>query len=158
MSSSGQAAPLAVAIAGASGRMGQTLVAAVLATPDMRLVGALDAPGSSLLGQDAGAPLGRVSGVAITADLDVGLTGAQVLIDFTRPEGTMVHLAACRRHGVKAVIGTTGFDAAQKAAIAEHAQQLAVVMAPNMMVGVNVVLKLLQMAARVLDDGYDIEV
>ena len=158
MSSSGQAAPLAVAIAGASGRMGQTLVAAVLATPDMRLVGALDAPGSSLLGQDAGAPLGRVSGVAITADLDVGLTGAQVLIDFTRPEGTMVHLVACRRHGVKAVIGTTGFDAAQKAAIAEHAQQLAVVMAPNMMVGVNVVLKLLEMAARALDDGYDIEV
>ena len=158
MSSSGQAAPLAVAIAGASGRMGQTLVAAVLAAPDMRLAGALDAPGSSMLGQDAGAPLGRVSGVAITADLDVGLAGAQVLIDFTRPEGTMVHLAACRRHGVKAVIGTTGFDAAQKAAIAEHAQQLAVVMAPNMMVGVNVVLKLLEMAAKALDDGYDIEV
>jgi 4-hydroxy-tetrahydrodipicolinate reductase len=151
-------APLRIAVAGASGRMGQMLVQAVLAAPDMALAGALDAPGSAALGHDAGAPLGRQTGVRVTADLDAGLVDAQVLIDFTRPEGTMAHLAACRRHGVRLVIGTTGFDDAQKAAIAEHARSLPVVMAPNMMVGVNVVLKLLAMAAQSLGDGYDIEV
>jgi 4-hydroxy-tetrahydrodipicolinate reductase len=81
-----------------------------------------------------------------------------VLIDFTRPEGTLAHLAVCRELGVRAVIGTTGFSDAQKAEIAEHAKHVAVVMAPNMSVGVNVVLRLLDMAARALDEGYDIEI
>ncbi len=81
-----------------------------------------------------------------------------MLIDFTRPAGTLALLDACRERGVKAVIGTTGFDDAQKAAIAEHARHLAIVMAPNMSVGVNVVLRLLDMAARALGDGYDVEV
>ena len=87
-----------------------------------------------------------------------GLRNAQVLIDFTRPEGTLAHLAVCREWGVKAVIGTTGFSDAQRADIAEHAKHIAVVMAPNMSVGVNVVLKLLDMAARALNEGYDIEI
>ena len=99
---------LRIAIAGASGRMGRMLIDAVLAAPDLQLAGALDIPGSPALGQDAGAFAGRDTGVAITSDLDAGLADAQVLIDFTRPEGTLAHLAACRRHGVKAVIGTTG--------------------------------------------------
>ena len=149
---------LRIAIAGASGRMGRMLVEAVLAAPDLQLAGALDVAGSPALGQDAGAFAGRHTGVAITSDLDAGLANAQVLIDFTRPAGTLVHLAACRRLGVKAVIGTTGFSPDDKAAITAHAAQVATVFAPNMSVGVNVVLKLLDQAARALSQGYDIEV
>jgi 4-hydroxy-tetrahydrodipicolinate reductase len=152
------AQPLHIAVAGASGRMGQMLIAAVLDTPDMRLHGALDLPGAPSLGRDAGAALGRVAGVPVVSDLDQALEGAHVLIDFTRPEGTLAHLAACARHGVKAVIGTTGFSETQREWIASHAQSHAVVMAPNMSVGVNVVLKLLETAAQALSQGYDIEV
>ena len=151
-------APLRIAIAGASGRMGHMLIEAVLAADDLALAGALDIAGSPALGQDAGGFLGRTTGVVITADLDAALQGADVLIDFTRPEGTMAHLVACRRHGCKLVVGTTGFSEAQKGEIAAAAQDLAIVMAPNMSVGVNVVLKLLDVAAHLLNQGYDIEV
>ena len=150
--------PLNIAIAGASGRMGRMLIEAVLADPHAKLSGALDVPAAAGLGQDAGAFLGRDSGIAICAELERGLAGAQCLIDFTRPEGTMAHLAACRQRGVSMVIGTTGFSDAQKEEIARAAQDIAVVMAPNMSVGVNVTLKLLQMAAQALSTGYDIEV
>ena len=151
-------AALRIAVAGASGRMGRMLVEAVLDAPDLRLHGALDMPGSPALGQDAAAFLGRNSGVAITDDLTSGLTGADVLIDFTRPAGTLTHLARCRELGVKAVIGTTGFDDVQKAQIAEFARHNAIMMAPNMSVGVNVVLQLLATAAGALREGYDIEI
>jgi 4-hydroxy-tetrahydrodipicolinate reductase len=156
--SNAPAAPLRIAIAGASGRMGRMLIEAVLQSGDCQLAGALDVPGSPALGQDATAFLGRTSGVAIVSDLRQGLANAQVLIDFTRPEGTIAHLQACRELGVKLVIGTTGFSEEQKAQIAEAAQQVAVVMAPNMSVGVNVVMRLLDMAARALNQGYDIEI
>jgi 4-hydroxy-tetrahydrodipicolinate reductase len=149
---------LRVAVAGASGRMGRMLVEAVLAAPDCELAGALDVAGSPALGQDAAAFLGKSSGIAITGDLDAGLKTAQVLIDFTRPEGTLAHLAACQRLGVKLVIGTTGFTEAQKAQIAEGAQHTAVLLSPNMSVGVNVVLKLLETTARVLNEGFDVEI
>ena len=145
-------------IAGASGRMGRMLIEAVLASEGDTLVGALDVPGSPALGADAAAFLGRPCGVAITHDLRTGLAGADVLVDFTRPEGTLAHLAACREFGVRAVIGTTGFDDAGKAAIAAAAREIPVVFAPNMSVGINVVLRLLDMAARALATGYDIEV
>jgi 4-hydroxy-tetrahydrodipicolinate reductase len=151
-------AALRIAVAGASGRMGRMLVEAVCGADDMVLAGALDVAGSASIGQDAAAFLGRTTGVAITADLRTGLADAQVLIDFTRPEGTLAHLAVCRELGVKAVIGTTGFDDAQKAQVAEHAKHVAIMMAPNMSVGVNVVMKLLDVAARALSQGYDIEV
>ena len=147
-----------IAIAGSSGRMGRMLIEAVLGSEDLRLHGALDLPGSAAIGHDAAAFLGRHSGVTVTSDLDTALTGAQVLIDFTRPQGTMAHLQACARHGVKAVIGTTGFSDEQKDAIVAHAREHAIVMAPNMSVGVNVVLRLLDLAARALHQGYDIEV
>jgi 4-hydroxy-tetrahydrodipicolinate reductase len=147
-----------IAIAGSSGRMGRMLIEAVLATDDLQLHGALDVAGSPALGQDAGALLGRTTGVSIRADLDGALAGADVLIDFTRPEGTLAHLAACARLGVNAVVGTTGFSDAQKAEIGVIAQSMAIVMAPNMSVGVNVVLRLLDVAARALSEGYDIEV
>jgi 4-hydroxy-tetrahydrodipicolinate reductase len=150
--------PLRIAVAGASGRMGRMLIEAVLAADDMSLAGALDVAGSPAIGQDATQFLGKTSGVAIVSDLKAGLANADVLIDFTRPEGTLAHVAACRELGVKAVIGTTGLSDAQKAQIAEHAQHIAIMMAPNMSLGVNVVLKLLDVAARALNQGYDIEV
>jgi len=149
---------LKIAVAGASGRMGRMLIEAVLASPDLALAAALDLPGSPALGQDAGAALGRATGVAIGSDLRAGIGAAEVLIDFTRPEGTLAHLAVCRELGVRAVVGTTGIDAAGRARIAEIARQVGVVLAPNMSVGVNVVLKLLDLAARTLGDGYDVEI
>ncbi|SFU35351.1 dihydrodipicolinate reductase [Paenacidovorax caeni] len=153
------AAPaIRVAIAGASGRMGRMLIEAVRASGDCVLAGALDIASSPAIGSDATAFLGVASGVPITADVRAGLANADVLIDFTRPEGTLEHLAVCAQVGVKAVIGTTGFTAEQKEAIAAAAQKTAVVFAPNMSVGVNVTLKLLDMAARALSTGYDIEV
>jgi 4-hydroxy-tetrahydrodipicolinate reductase len=102
--------------------------------------------------------MGRDSGVRITADLHAGMQGCDVLIDFTRPEGTLAHLAMCRQLGVKAVVGTTGFTEDQKATITQAANGIAVMMAPNMSVGVNVTLRLLQMAAQALPTGYDIEI
>ena len=147
-----------IAIAGASGRMGQMLIEAVRAADDCALSGALDLAGSAALGADAMAFLGQLSGVAITADLRAGLAKARTLIDFTRPEGTLAHLRVCRELGVNVVIGTTGFSEAQKAEIAAVAQDIAIVMAPNMSVGVNVTLKLLEMAAKALATGYDIEI
>ncbi len=147
-----------IAIAGASGRMGQMLIEAVRAADDCRLGGALDMASSPALGQDAGAFSGQPTGVLITADLRQGLKGCDVLIDFTRPEGTLEHLRVCRELGVSAVIGTTGFTDAQKAEIAEASKHMAIVMAPNMSVGVNVTLKLLEMAAKALSTGYDIEI
>jgi 4-hydroxy-tetrahydrodipicolinate reductase len=149
---------LPIAVAGASGRMGRMLLEAILASGDAQVAGALDVPGSPALGSDATAFLGQDSGVLVTSDLQQGLQNAQYLIDFTRPEGTLAHLAVCRQLGVKMVIGTTGFTQEQKAQIAEAAQDIAIVMAPNMSVGVNVTLKLLDMAARALSTGYDIEV
>ena len=128
--------PLRVAVAGASGRMGQMLIEAVKGAPDCALAATLD----------------------IGVDLRSTLSAAQVLIDFTRPEGTLAHLAICREFGVKAVIGTTGFSDAEKAEIGAHARHIAIVMAPNMSVGVNVVFKLLDLAARALAEGYDIEI
>ena len=147
-----------IAVAGASGRMGQMLIEAVRAAPDPVLGGALDRIGSPALGADAAAFLGQTSEVTITADLLQGLTHVDTLIDFTRPEGTLAHLRVCRELGINAVIGTTGFSEAQKAEIAEAARDIAIVMAPNMSVGVNVTLKLLEMAARALSTGYDIEI
>jgi 4-hydroxy-tetrahydrodipicolinate reductase len=156
--SANSAAALAVAVAGASGRMGQMLIEAIQASGDCSLAGALDINASPALGADAAAFLGRSSGVLITSDLPTGLAHAAVLIDFTRPEGTMAHLRECSRLGVNLVIGTTGFSDAQKAEIAQAAQHIAIVMAPNMSVGVNVTLKLLELAARALSTGYDIEI
>jgi 4-hydroxy-tetrahydrodipicolinate reductase len=147
-----------VAVAGASGRMGHMLIEAIRESEDCRLAGALDMASSPAIGNDAAAFLGHACGVPVSADVNAGLEHAQVLIDFTRPEGTMAHLAACRQRGVKMVIGTTGFSDAQKRQIADAARDIAIVMAPNMSVGVNVTLKLLEMAAKALATGYDIEI
>jgi len=146
-----------IAIAGADGRMGRMLIEAVLQSPDLQLTVALDRAGSSAVGQDAGAFLGQETGVTISDQLEQ-LANADCLIDFTRPEGTLAHLKACIEHGTKCVIGTTGFDEQGKQAIHAASQKIAIVFAPNMSVGVNATLKLLDMAARLLNDGYDVEV
>jgi 4-hydroxy-tetrahydrodipicolinate reductase len=150
--------PIRVAVAGASGRMGRMLIEAVEQASDCVLSAALDVAGSPTLGQDATAWLGRASGVMVAADVAAAAAVSDVLIDFTRPEGTLAHLQACRAHGTRMVVGTTGFSPEQKAEVSTHAQHIGVVMAPNMAVGVNVVLQLLDMAARALNEGYDIEI
>ena len=149
---------LKIAVAGASGRMGRMLIEAIGQAPDMVLVGALDVAGSPAVGSDAGAFLGQLTGVAIESELALGLADAQFLIDFTRPEGTLAHLAYCAGHGIKVIIGTTGFDDAGRAAIRAAAEKTALMVSPNMSVGVNVTLKLLEMAAKSLSEGYDIEI
>ncbi|CAG9256243.1 4-hydroxy-tetrahydrodipicolinate reductase [Burkholderia cepacia] len=147
-----------IAIAGASGRMGRMLIEAVLNDSDAQLVGALDRADSPFLGQDAGAFLGKETGVRLTADLDAVFAQADYLIDFTRPEGTMAHIEAALRHDVKLVIGTTGFTAEQKAGLQVAAGKIGIVFAANMSVGVNVTLKLLEFAAKHFSHGYDIEI
>ncbi|PRC95103.1 4-hydroxy-tetrahydrodipicolinate reductase [Solimicrobium silvestre] len=149
---------LKIAIAGASGRMGHMLIEAVNAADDTQLAGALDVASSPAIGQDAAAFSGKLSGVAISADLSAGLADADYLIDFTRPEGTLKYLEYCAEHGIKMIIGTTGFDDAGKAAIAEAAKKTAIVFAPNMSVGVTVTMKLLELAAKSFAEGYDIEI
>jgi 4-hydroxy-tetrahydrodipicolinate reductase len=146
-----------LAIAGASGRMGRMLIEAALAASDMQITVALDQADAPTIGRDCGEYLGRVTGVTITSDL-AQLARADTLIDFTRPEGTLNHLQACLAHGTNLVIGTTGFDDAAKQAIRAAADRIAIVFAPNMSVGVNVVFKLLDVAARILHDDYDVEV
>ncbi|NYT85399.1 4-hydroxy-tetrahydrodipicolinate reductase [Pollutimonas harenae] len=146
-----------IAIAGADGRMGRMLIEAVTQSPDLELTVALDRSGSAALGQDAGAFLGHNTGVLISDNLNA-LADADCLIDFTRPEGTLAHLQACIKHGTKCVIGTTGFDEQGKQAIQAASQKIAVVFAPNMSVGVNATLKLLDIAAKLLNSGYDVEV
>jgi len=146
------------AIVGAGGRMGRMLIETVLQAPDATLAAALDLPGSPLLGKDAGELVGVPCGVKVTDDVETGLAQADCLIDFTRPEGTLQHLEICRRHGVHAVIGTTGFSLEQKQQIEVFSRDIPIVFAPNMAVGVNAVFKLLDMAARILNEGYDVEV
>lgn len=147
-----------IAVAGASGRMGRMLIEAVHAAPDCALAGALDVASSPAIGLDATAFLGHTSTVLISADLKTGLKNARTLIDFTRPEGTMAHLQVCRELGVNMVIGTTGLSEAQKAEISAAARDIAIMLSPNMSVGVNVTMKLLDMAAKALSIGYDIEI
>ncbi len=147
-----------ICIAGAGGRMGRMLIEAVTQADDCVLGGALDLAGSPGIGLDASGFLGTASGVTITSDVAHALKGCHALIDFTRPEGTMAHLAECRKQGVSMVIGTTGFSEAQKQQLQEASQDISILLAPNMSVGVNVTLKLLHMAAKALATGYDIEI
>jgi 4-hydroxy-tetrahydrodipicolinate reductase len=147
-----------IAVAGASGRMGRMLIETISNTADATLAGALDVPGAASIGADAAAFLGQPAGIPIESALARGLANAEYLIDFTRPEGTLQHLEYCAEHGIKLIIGTTGFDAAGKSAIAAAARRTAIVFAPNMSVGVNVTMKLLELAARNFAEGYDIEI
>jgi 4-hydroxy-tetrahydrodipicolinate reductase len=135
-----------IAIAGAGGRMGRTLIEAVLADRGLSLAAAFDVPGSPALGQEVG-------NIRITSDPKAS-AAADVLIDFTRPEGTLEHL----RHAKAMVIGTTGLSPAQKKTIEEAAKRMPIAMAANFAVGVNAAYKLAETAARILGDGYDVEI
>ena len=148
-----------VAIAGSAGRMGKTLIEAVLAAPDLALAAALDAAGTPSIGRDAGELVGApMSGVKVTDGYRAGIAAADVLVDFTRPQGTLVHLDACVAAKKAIVIGTTGFSPDEKQRIASAATSIPVVFAPNMAVGVNVIFKLADVAARALGDDYDVEI
>jgi 4-hydroxy-tetrahydrodipicolinate reductase len=147
-----------IAIAGSSGRMGRTLIAAVRASKDLALSAALEIARSPQLGKDAGEYMGVATGVAISADYVAGVAGADCLIDFTRPEASLLHLDACLESGTKMVIGTTGFSAEDKQRILDAAQRIAIVFAPNMAIGVNATFKLAEVAAKILGDAYDVEI
>ncbi len=147
-----------IAVAGCSGRMGRTLLEAIANAPDLQLAVALEKADSNYLNKDAGELIGAQCGVPIVSDFTRALGNSQYLIDFTRPEGTLKHLDACLRHGVKMVIGTTGFTAEEKVQLKAASENIAIVFAPNMSVGVNVTFKLLEIAAKVLNEGYDIEI
>ena len=139
-----------IAIAGATGRMGKMLIEAVLNTPDAQLVGALEHAACPQLGEDAGAFLGKKTGVLISADVAQVLSGAQFLIDFTRPEGTMAHLAVAEKTGTKMVIGTTGLSPEQITSLKTASAKLAIVFAPNMSVGVNDALLVMTLMAKLI--------
>ena len=149
---------LKIAIAGANGRMGKTLIEAVHNHPNAVLSGALEHAGSEALGLDAGYTLGLHTGVAISSDIDAVLAASDLLIEFTRPEPSLVYLQKCVDAGVKMVIGTTGFDDAGKAAIQTAAERIAIVFAANYSIGVNLTFHILDTVARVLNQGYDIEI
>jgi 4-hydroxy-tetrahydrodipicolinate reductase len=149
---------LKVVIAGCSGRMGHALLEAVFADTELSLHGALDRADSQQIGRDAGEQFGKKTGVLISHDVRAALKGADVLVDFTRPEPSLLYLAACQEVGVNMVIGTTGFTVEQKALITKVAKNISVVFAPNMSVGVTLLINLVQAAAKVLNEGYDIEV
>jgi len=148
-----------IAIVGAAGRMGRTLVQAVHEAPDTEITVAIERPGSSLIGADAGelAGVGRL-GVAVEADLAAATDRFGTLIDFTAPAATLGHVALCRERGKRLVIGTTGIDAAGRAGIAAAAADVGIVFAPNMSVGVNLCFRLLELAARVMGEDADIEI
>ena len=149
--------PQRIAIAGSTGRMGRALVEALAQAGDFQLKAALERSDNRFIGKDVGELVGAPCGVQISADLDRALTGCDVLVDFTRPEATLKHVQICRARGVRMVIGTTGFTPEQKKEISAASGDVAMVMAPNMSVGVNLTFKLLQVAAQVLE-GYDVEI
>jgi 4-hydroxy-tetrahydrodipicolinate reductase len=144
---------------GAAGRMGKTLIEAVQQTPGAGLTAAVDRPDSTLVGADAGelAALGRI-GVPLSGDLDRVVDEFDVLIDFTHPTVTLKNLAFCRKHNKAMIIGATGFSVEEKQLLAEAGKDIPIVFAANFSVGVNLCLKLLDTAARVLGDDVDIEI
>lgn len=149
---------IGICIAGSSGRMGRALLEAILPSGDLVLAGALEHVGHEALGQDPGQWLGQRTDVRLTSDVRAALGASQVLVDFTRPEGTLAHLSACVEQKRAIVIGTTGFDEEGRKAIREAGRHIPVVFSPNMSVGVNLTLVLLDITARVLREGFDVEI
>ncbi len=151
-------AQLQLAIAGGGGRMGRALLEAAGALPNAKICAVLEHAASPLLGQDASVLSANAAGVTISADVDAAIANAAVLIDFTRPDATLRHIAACRQRGINLVIGTTGFSAEEKKQIEAASADIAIVFAPNMSVGINVMQKLVALAAKALHEQYDIEI
>lgn len=150
---------VAIAIAGATGRMGRSILQLIVDRADLRVAGLLDRADSAEQGMDAGVLLGRAPlGVAVSADVDAVIAQADVLIDFTLPAISLNHAERCAVLGKAMVIGTTGLNAAQKQRLAELAQRIAIVHAPNMSPGVNLAFKLVELAARALKGQVDVEI
>jgi 4-hydroxy-tetrahydrodipicolinate reductase len=149
---------LRLAIAGAGGRMGRVLLEAGSADPETTIAAALDVAGSPAMGSDAGSLAPGARGVTVADDVATALAVSDVLVDFTRPAGTLAHAAACRAAGKGIVIGTTGFEPGQLATLREAAREIPIVLAPNFSIGVNVALKLVDLASRALGPDYDVEV
>ena len=147
-----------IAVAGSAGRMGRTLLEAVTQADGMQLSAALEHSNSPYLNKDAGELIGANNGIQITDNIAAALQGSDQIIDFTRPEGTLTHLEICRQAGVKMIIGTTGLSDKEKDRLKAASEEIAIVFAPNMSVGVNLTFKLLEIAAKVLNQGYDIEI
>jgi 4-hydroxy-tetrahydrodipicolinate reductase len=155
----GRAPAVSVVVAGAAGRMGSRVVACVRDAGDVELVGALEAPGHPAAGRDAGEAAGvGAMGVAIGTDPAAALSRGRVLIEFSAPEPTLDHLRRVAEAGARAVIGTTGFTAAQRDEIAGLARRAPIMLSPNMSVGVTLALRVLATMARALGDDYDVEV
>jgi len=148
-----------IGIVGAAGRMGQTLIKACLETDGVELAAAIEHPDSPAVGKDVGEVAGLPrNGIIVVSDLSATIGEVDALIDFTRPEATLANLEFCRQHGKHIIIGTTGFTAEQRFKIEKASSEIAVVMAPNFSVGVNLTLKILEMAARVMGEYTDIEI
>lgn len=147
-----------LAVAGAGGRMGRALIEAGASTPGVSIAAALDIPGTACIGRDAGEFAAGARGVTIGSDIAAAVAACDILVDFTRPEGTLAHLAACRSAGRKIIVGTTGFDASQLAAIRAASKDIAIVLAPSFSIGMNVTMKLVEMASKTLGADYDVEV
>ncbi|KGQ59825.1 4-hydroxy-tetrahydrodipicolinate reductase [Gallibacterium anatis] len=150
---------LRIAVVGAGGRMGRQLIQAISKADGVQLTAAFEREGSSLVGSDAGelAGIGH-NGITVSDNLAQQADNFDLLIDFTRPEGTLAHLAFCSANNKKMVIGTTGFDEQGKQAIKQAAEKIGIVFASNYSVGVNLVFKLLEKAAKVMGDYCDIEI
>jgi 4-hydroxy-tetrahydrodipicolinate reductase len=148
-----------IVVAGAAGRMGNRIIACLAGLPDLRLIAALEVPGHAAIGRDAGdlAGIGK-AGVSVGADAAAEITRDRVLIEFSVPEASLAHLRLAAHSGARAVIGTTGFTASQRAEIGELAKQTAILISPNMSVATNVAFKLLATMAKALGDEYDVEI
>jgi 4-hydroxy-tetrahydrodipicolinate reductase len=149
---------ISIAVAGAAGRMGRSVLEQVLAAPDLRLVGTLESGRHPELGTDAGSLVGRPTGVRLTDDARKALAGAQVVVDFSAPEATAEVLRAAAQHGVACVVGTTGLTVEARAALEDAVRVVPVVAAPNMSVGVQVLGHVLREALRLLGPGFDVEI
>jgi 4-hydroxy-tetrahydrodipicolinate reductase len=142
---------LKVVVAGAGGKMGQTLIESVLADASLQLAAALDAKGSPAVGRNVG-------GIKVSSDVRKAVAAGDVLIDFTRPEGTIEHLASCSEQGKAIVIGTTGITESLRKTILQAGRKVPIAMSPNFAVGVNAVFKLAEVAAGILGDDFDVEI
>ena len=148
-----------IAVTGAAGRMGGRIITAVKEAEGLELAGAVERPGHDMIGQDAGLIAGcGALGVAVSGSLEQAMQKADLLIDFTFPEVTLKNVETCARLGKKVVIGSTGFTPAQRAEVQKFAETIPVVLAPNMSVGVNACFKLLKETAKILGDGFDVEI
>ncbi|SDH89615.1 4-hydroxy-tetrahydrodipicolinate reductase [Propionivibrio dicarboxylicus] len=147
-----------IAVVGAGGRMGRMLIESTLKDGEAVLVAAVDQAGTPSIGKNAGELVGLSCDVVVSADVEAAIAAADCLIDFTRPQGTLAHLALCRKHKTAMVIGTTGIEDDGKRQIAEAAKDIPVVFSSNMSVGANTVFKVLDIASRILSQGYDIEI